>query len=180
MNLVELGSHFQIEQSIRDMEKGSVGGTKTMTGSSVNMVEEGESSKAGKGKRKFQGNNNKGSDKKPKVTCWKCGKPGHFKKDCRSKGGGKGKNEAGSSGSKDPGKQSGLFLVPTDHSVENYYVSIISETFYVQDDDLSWWVDSGATCHVCKNLQWFKDFKPIEDGSVLKMGNVATEPIKGL
>ncbi|GJZ94027.1 zinc finger, CCHC-type containing protein [Tanacetum coccineum] len=169
LNLVELGSHFQIEQSIRDMERGSVGGTKTMPGSSVNMVEEGESSKAGKGKRKFQGSNNKSSDKKPKITCWKSGK-----------GGGKGKNEAGSSGSKDPGKQSGLFLVPTDHSVENYYVSIISETFYVQDDDISWWVDSGATCHVCKNLQWFKDFKPIEDGSMLKMGNVATEPIKGL
>ncbi|KAJ9566188.1 hypothetical protein OSB04_002154 [Centaurea solstitialis] len=181
LTLVELGSHFQIEQFIRDMEKVSVGGTKTMTGSSVNMMEEGESSKAGKGKRKFHGSNNKGPNKKPKVTCWKCGKPGHFKKDCRSgKGGGKVKNEAGPSGSKDPGKQSGMFVVPADHSVENYYVSMISESFYVQDDDISWWVDSGATCHVCKNLQWFKDFKPIEDGSLLKMGNVATEPIKGL
>ncbi|XP_042009108.1 uncharacterized protein LOC121757662 [Salvia splendens] len=48
LNLVELGSDFQIEQSIRDMEKGSVGNGKTMVGSSVNMVEEGESSKAGK------------------------------------------------------------------------------------------------------------------------------------
>ncbi|KAJ9554640.1 hypothetical protein OSB04_018685 [Centaurea solstitialis] len=148
LTLVELGSHFQIEQSIRDMEKVSVGGTKTVTGSSVNMVEEGESSKAGKGKQKFHGSNNKGSNKKPKVTCWKCGKPGHFNKDCRSgKGGGKGKNEAGPSGSNDPGKQSGMFLVPTDHSVENYYVSMISESFYVQHDDVSWWVDSGATCH---------------------------------
>ncbi|KAJ9560663.1 hypothetical protein OSB04_005823 [Centaurea solstitialis] len=154
---------------------------KTVTGFSVNMVEEGESSKAGKGKRKFHGNNNKGSNKKPKVTYWKCAKPGHYKKDCRSgKGGVKRKNEAGPSGSKDPGKQSGTFLVPTDHSVENYYVSMISESFYVQDDDVSWWVDSGATCHVCKNLEWFKDFKPIEDGSLLRMGNVATEPIRGL
>ncbi|KAL1533283.1 putative transcription factor interactor and regulator CCHC(Zn) family [Salvia divinorum] len=78
------------------------------------MVEEGESSKAGKekrvfqGKRKFQGNNSKDGHKKPKLTCWKCGKSGHFKKDCKSgKGGGKGKYEAGSSGSKDPEKQSG-------------------------------------------------------------------------
>ncbi|KAJ9565193.1 hypothetical protein OSB04_001159 [Centaurea solstitialis] len=181
LTLVELGSHFQIEQSIRDMEKVSVGGPKTVTGSSVNMVEEGESSKAGKGKRKFHGSNFKGPNNKPKVTCWKCGKPGHFKRDCRSgKCGGKVKNEAGPSGSKDPGKQSGMFVVPADHSVENYYVSMISESFYVQDDDISWWVDSGATCHVCKNLQWFKNFKPIEDGSLLKMGNVATEPIKGL
>ncbi|KAJ9556935.1 hypothetical protein OSB04_011549 [Centaurea solstitialis] len=150
LTLVELGSHFQIEQSIRDMEKCSVGGTKTVTGSLVNMVEEGESSKTGKGKRKS------------------------------GKGGGKVKTDAGPSGSKDPEKQSGMFVVPVDRSVENFYVSMISESFYVQDDDISWWVDSGATCHVCKNLQWFKDFKPIEDGSLLKMGNVATEPIKGL
>ncbi|XP_042019031.1 uncharacterized protein LOC121766863 [Salvia splendens] len=54
LNLVELGSDFQIEQSIRDMEKGSIGNGKTMVGSSVNMVEEG-SSKAGKEKRTFQG-----------------------------------------------------------------------------------------------------------------------------
>ncbi|GJT04266.1 putative RNA-directed DNA polymerase [Tanacetum coccineum] len=109
-----------------------------MPGFIVHMVEEGEiPPKAGKGKRKFQGSNNKSSDKKPKITCWKCGKPGHFKKDCRS------------------GKE--------------------------KDDDISWWVDSGATCHVCKNLQWFKDFKPIEDGSMLKMGKLCLrEPIKGL
>ncbi|XP_042067109.1 uncharacterized protein LOC121810398 [Salvia splendens] len=55
LNLVELGSDFQIEQSIRDMEKSSVGNGKTIVGSSVNMVEEGESSKAGKEKRTFQG-----------------------------------------------------------------------------------------------------------------------------
>ncbi|XP_042027280.1 uncharacterized protein LOC121774480 [Salvia splendens] len=55
LNLVELGSDFQIEQSIRDMEKGSVGNGKTMVGSSVDMVEEGESSKTGKEKRTFQG-----------------------------------------------------------------------------------------------------------------------------
>ncbi|KAK9078203.1 hypothetical protein SSX86_002260 [Deinandra increscens subsp. villosa] len=49
-----------------------------------------------------------------------------------------------------------------------------------QDDHISWWVDSGATSHVCKDFRWFKNFVPIEDGSVLKMGNVATEAIKGI
>ena len=57
---------------------------------------------------------------------------------------------------------------------------MISEAFYVQDDNVAWWVDSGATSHVCKDLYWFKDFQPINDGSVVKMGNVATEPIKGI
>ncbi|KAF5819156.1 putative RNA-directed DNA polymerase [Helianthus annuus] len=45
---------------------------------------------------------------------------------------------------------------------------------------LAWWVDSGATSHVCKDLKWFEEFEPLEDGSVLRMGNVATEPIKGV
>nr|GFC61310.1 zinc finger, CCHC-type [Tanacetum cinerariifolium] len=48
------------------------------------------------------------------------------------------------------------------------------------DDDVAWWVDSGATCHVCKDLRWFQVCKSIEDGSCVKMGNVTTEPIKGI
>ncbi|KAJ0455694.1 putative RNA-directed DNA polymerase [Helianthus annuus] len=65
------------------------------------------------------------------------------------------------------------------NSVENC-VSFISESFYVQDDMLAWWVDSGPTSHVCKDLKWFVEFEPLEDGSILRMGNVATEPIKGV
>lgn len=63
--------------------------------------------------------------------------------------------------------------------VQNY-ISIFSKAFYVQDDDVAWWVDLGATSHICKDLRWFKECQPIEDGSVVKMGNVAIEPIKGL
>ncbi|GJS56709.1 hypothetical protein Tco_0651493 [Tanacetum coccineum] len=48
------------------------------------------------------------------------------------------------------------------------------------DDEVAWWVDSGATSHVCKDLRWFQVCKSIEDGSFVKMGNVATEPIKGI
>ncbi|KAD5317897.1 hypothetical protein E3N88_17843 [Mikania micrantha] len=103
LTLVELGSHFRIEEFLRGFEK---------TWNNHKL----------RGKREFQGKDNKGSNKKQIITCWKRGKVGHFKKDCRV----------------------------------------------------------GATSHVCKDLRWFKDFQPIEDGSVIKMGNVATEPIKGL
>nr|GEW89539.1 zinc finger, CCHC-type [Tanacetum cinerariifolium] len=48
------------------------------------------------------------------------------------------------------------------------------------DDKVAWWVDSGAISHVCKDLRWFQVCKSIEDGSFVKMGNVATEPIKGI
>ncbi|XP_074328025.1 uncharacterized protein LOC141665937 [Apium graveolens] len=106
MTLVELGSHFIIEEALRTQEIENNPKGKNQVGDySINMVEDGgpsKNSKDGKGdKRKFKRNYNS-SNKKPKMACWKCGKPGHFKKDCRV---GKGKLEnqnAGPSGSKDP------------------------------------------------------------------------------
>nr|KAJ0190047.1 hypothetical protein LSAT_V11C800429990 [Lactuca sativa] len=149
LTLTQLGSHLRIEESIRTQELVNNPKCKKQVGSSsVNMVE-GESSKNPKksnGKRKFKGKDDKSSNKKAKLVCWNCNKPGHFKKDCR------------------------LRKVNKDGA---------GPTFYVQDDKVAWWVDSRATSHVCKDLYWFKDFQPIEDGFFMKMGNVATEPIKG-
>ncbi|GJV51944.1 zinc finger, CCHC-type containing protein [Tanacetum coccineum] len=33
------------------------------------------------------------------------------------------------------------------------------------------WIDSGATTHVCKDRCWYKTYEPVEDGSVLYMGD---------
>ena len=92
-----------------------------------------------------------------------------------------GSKEAGPSGSKDPGKQQGqnYDLVQYSNHVQ-HYISVISEAFYMLDDDVAWWVNSGAAGHVCKDLRWFKDCQLIEDGTFVKMGNIATEPIRGL
>nr|GEU78714.1 zinc finger, CCHC-type [Tanacetum cinerariifolium] len=38
-------------------------------------------------------------------------------------------------------------------------------------DAIAWWIDSGATTHVCKDRCWFKTFEPMEDGSTLYMGD---------
>nr|KAJ0188187.1 hypothetical protein LSAT_V11C900492200 [Lactuca sativa] len=108
-------------------------------------------------KRKFKGKDDKSSNKKAKLVYWNCNKPGHFKKDCCLHK--VNKYGVGPSGSKDPEKQ---------------------QAFYVHNNNVARWVDSGATSHVCKDLYWFKKFQPIEDGSIVKMGNVATEPIKGI
>nr|KAJ0189713.1 hypothetical protein LSAT_V11C800426430 [Lactuca sativa] len=56
----------------------------------------------------------------------------------------------------------------------------ILNAFNVQDDDVAWWVDLGATSHICEDLRWFQECKPIKDGFMVKMGNIATEPIMGL
>ncbi|XP_074374128.1 uncharacterized protein LOC141714511 [Apium graveolens] len=183
MTLVELGSHFRIEEALRTQEiENNPKGKNQVSDSSVNIVEDGGPSKKSKDdkgdKQKFKGNYNS-SNKNPKMACWKCSKPGHFKKDYRVGKGKQEKQNAGPSGSKDPEKQQDQMLIQNYNSCQNY-VSLISEAFYVQDDNIAWWIDSGATSHVCKDLRWFIDFQPIEDGSILKMGNVATEPIKGV
>nr|GFA47838.1 putative reverse transcriptase domain-containing protein [Tanacetum cinerariifolium] len=81
---------------------------KNQTGSSsVYMVEEdgaknSKNNKNNMNKRKFNGGGDKSASKKSTIVCWKCNKPGHMKKDCRSR---KGHDGAGSNGSKDPEKQ---------------------------------------------------------------------------
>ncbi|GJX73549.1 zinc finger, CCHC-type containing protein [Tanacetum coccineum] len=99
------------------------------------------------------------SNKRSKMTCWKCGKPGHSKKDCRVKKNNGVSSSGSGQGSKDPSPQQGLI---SDH-----------------DDEIAWWIDSGATCHACKDRCWFVTFQPVEDGSVLHMGDESTKPILG-
>ncbi|GJZ27029.1 zinc finger, CCHC-type containing protein [Tanacetum coccineum] len=138
LSLVQLGSHLRIEESLKAQD-----------------------SDKGKGKkRSFKENNSdSSSNKKPKLECWKCGKTGHFKQDCRS-GNKKNANVGGSEkGSKDQSQDQGQNLVPV--------------------DAIAWWIDSGATTHVCKDRCWFKTYELVEDGSVLYMGDDHFAPVHG-
>ncbi|XP_058783854.1 uncharacterized protein LOC131658594 [Vicia villosa] len=47
------------------------------------------------------------------------------------------------------------------------------------DDVIAWWIDSGATTHVCKDRFWFKTFVPVEDGFFLYMGDDHFAPVEG-
>ncbi|GKA15096.1 zinc finger, CCHC-type containing protein [Tanacetum coccineum] len=181
LSLVQLGSHLRIEESLRAQESDK-GKGKEVGGPSVNMTEEGKNkhNKQNKGKKRSNENNSgSSSNKKPKLECWKCGKTGHFKRDCRS--GKKNNANAGGSGkgSKDQSQDQGQNLVPVWNRFIKYSVSLISEAFYVQVDAIAWWIDSGATTHVCKDRCWFKTYEPVEDGSVLYMGDEHFAPIHG-
>nr|GEU42296.1 zinc finger, CCHC-type [Tanacetum cinerariifolium] len=46
-------------------------------------------------------------------------------------------------------------------------------------DAIAWWIDSSTTSHVCKDRCWFKTFEPVEDGSVLYMGDEHFAPVHG-
>nr|GEX29281.1 zinc finger, CCHC-type [Tanacetum cinerariifolium] len=47
------------------------------------------------------------------------------------------------------------------------------------DDDVAWWVDSGATVHVCKDRCWFKTYVSLNDRSILHMVNESTALVHG-
>nr|KAJ0204833.1 hypothetical protein LSAT_V11C500257930 [Lactuca sativa] len=70
-------------------------------------------------KRMFKGNDDKSSNKKAKVVCWNCNKPGHFKKDCHFRK--VNKDGVGPSGSKDLGKQQGILVNLVSEIVLNNY-----------------------------------------------------------
>ncbi|GJW59597.1 zinc finger, CCHC-type containing protein [Tanacetum coccineum] len=78
---------------------------------------------------------------------------------------------------KDHSQDQGQNLVPVWNRFIKYSVSLISKAFYVQVDAIAWWIDSGATTHVCKDHYWFKTYEPVEDGSVLYMGDDHFTPV---
>ncbi|GJR11429.1 zinc finger, CCHC-type containing protein [Tanacetum coccineum] len=55
----------------------------------------------------------------------------------------------------------------------------ISRGHILNVDAIAWWIDSGATTHVCKDCCWFKTYEPVEDGSVLYMGDEHFAPVHG-
>ncbi|GJY23715.1 zinc finger, CCHC-type containing protein [Tanacetum coccineum] len=184
LSMVQLGSHLYIEESLmaQESDKGKV---KEVVGPSMNIMEEGgnnKNNKQNKGKKcGFKDNNSgSGSNKKPKLECWKCGKTGHFKKDYRS---GNKKNNASASGSgkgsKDQSQDQGQNLVYVWNRFIKYSISLIYEAFYVQVDAITWWIDSGATTHVCKDRCWFKTYEPVEDVYVLYIGDDHFSPDHG-
>ncbi|GJX58768.1 zinc finger, CCHC-type containing protein [Tanacetum coccineum] len=48
-----------------------------------------------------------------------------------------------------------------------------------KDDDVAWWVDSGAIVHMCKDRCWFKTYESLNDESILHMGNKSTTLVHG-
>ncbi|GJR81586.1 zinc finger, CCHC-type containing protein [Tanacetum coccineum] len=64
-------------------------------------------------------------------------------------------------------------LVPTRNqswNVENVARLVTLRGIAKVADAIAWWIDSGATTHVCKDRCWFKTYKPVEDEFVLYIG----------
>nr|GEY11148.1 zinc finger, CCHC-type [Tanacetum cinerariifolium] len=146
---------MSVEESLRVQDSDKPKGNNVAGPSVVNMVEHNNSSRYNdnKGKRKHH-DIRANPNKKPKVTCWKCGKPGHLNKDCKTGNIGNKANGSSTKGSED-GSSNPL-----------------------KDNDVAWWVDSGVTVHVCKDRCWFKTYESLNDGSIRHMGNESTSLVR--
>lgn len=58
-------------------------------------------------------------------------------------------------------------------------IAMISEVNLVGSNNREWWVDTGATCHVCADKSMFHSFRAVDNGDKLYMGNSTTADIKG-
>ena len=57
--------------------------------------------------------------------------------------------------------------------------AVVSEVNLVGYNPREWWIDTGATCHVCSNKNMFTSFESVDSGEKLFMGNSPTFEIQG-
>jgi hypothetical protein len=97
--------------------------------------------------------------------CWKCGKTGHYKKDCKYK-----------KVDKPKGSDSTFSIevkTSTEEGVDVYLTSITTHA----DHDV-WLINSGASYHMTPHREWFSEYEKYDGGDVF-LGDDSTAKILG-
>nr|GFB13171.1 hypothetical protein [Tanacetum cinerariifolium] len=131
-----LESHLRIEKSLRVQDNDKSKSNNVADPSVVNMVEHNNSYRYNdnKGKRKHHDNIRVDPNKKAKPTCWKTG---HIKRDCKGVNIGNKANDSGTKGSVDGSTNSLKGQNMFNKSLQVYYVTYVSEVYFVHDDDVA-------------------------------------------
>ncbi|XXG51585.1 hypothetical protein AAC387_Pa03g0117 [Persea americana] len=158
---------LRIEEDNRASEKKA---GKTFTEAKANVVEHGQNPK----KRKNSPNGPKqapNDNKKFKGRCYVCDKPGHRAKDCRKR-----KDQGNTSKKPAQANMTELDTLSTD--VSDINLSDVVSEVNLLSNTREWWVDTGATRHVCSNKEMFSTYHA-SNGEQLFMGNSATSKVEG-
>ena len=165
MNVEELIVRLRIEEDNMHSEKRISSQSKIK----ANVVEPDQSSKFKKKTSKgFNLRPKGGISKKHKFQgkCLNCEKMGHKAADCRLS-------------KKNKNKEAYLMEKITQEVDDLNLSTVVSEVNLVGSNPREWWIDIGATCHVCSDKNLFTSFEPIDIREKLFMGNSATSEIQG-
>ncbi|CAA0819356.1 Unknown protein, partial [Striga hermonthica] len=159
MPLEDLIVRLRIEE---DNRKSEVRANRSDFEAKANLA---ESSSNKKRKRTSKEKQPQTSTKKFKGNCYNCGKSWHLTKDCRLPK--KGKDSAHIAEDKS---------IPIDLSELD--LTVVVQEVNLVNNPREWWVDTGATRHICADRDMFSTYTPT-DGRKLFMGNSSTSNVVG-
>ena len=168
MSIEDLVIRLRIEEGNRGSEKKMAHNPNE---AKANFVEHGQSSKFKKDNNKGKGTKlgpKEGVSKKQKFLgeCSNCGKQGHRSSDCRLL-------------KRNKLKEANVIDDISKDVSDIDLTAVIFEVNLVGSNPKEWWIDTGATRHLCSNKKMFSTFKPIETREKVFIGNSATSEIKG-
>ncbi|XP_073057013.1 uncharacterized protein [Primulina eburnea] len=164
MNVEELIVRLRIEENNKSSERRLF----SPVAAKANVVEHGQSSKkrtfSSSSKRLNMGPKGGVSKKKFSGKCYNCDGMGHKASECK----------------KPKRNREANVVENIAHEVSNMNLcAVISEVNLVGSNTREWWIDTGATLHVCSDKEMFATLEESENGEKLFMGNSATSEIKG-
>ena len=139
--------------------------------SKADVIEEGHKTNK---KRKYVGQQGaKGGDSKRfKGNCFVCNKLGHHAMDCR--------NRKAQVNHKRKAAQTNIIEVEKlSENVSNISFFVVVFEVNLVGNTKEWWVDTGATRHICSDKKMFSSYEAIYDGEKLFMGNSSTSKVQG-
>ena len=175
ISLEDLQKCIQIEEETRNRDKNFA----NQDFSKVHIVEGNKYKKNFKvkiDKGKFKKTNSNNNQKNANGVCYHCGKKGHYIRDCRHR---KASEEyANKTNSANMVENSGIDNIVA--MVSMMHIGMITElnmAAVIKSSD--WWLDSGATIHVCNDKAQFKTYEASTDNQEVLMGNHNSAKVLG-